>query len=80
MFQVEYPQVKVIKKEHLKEKMASSKVCCRDAIIHINLQFCDRIKQGLQHILAPIELGYLFGISNGAPGIDALVVMFRRRI
>lgn len=59
--------------------MAPSEVRCCDAILYINLQFGDGVKQALQHVLTPIELGNLFGASKCTLEVDALVVVFGRR-
>lgn len=61
MLLVEYAQIEVAEVQYLQEQMAASKVRRCHAILHINLELGDCVEQALQHLLAPVELRYIFG-------------------
>jgi hypothetical protein len=59
------------------EHMAARQVDGAITIGHVLLQFDDSIKQTLQYIITPIELGYVVSVCDGTPKINLAVIVLR---
>lgn len=51
MFHVEYTEIEVVEVEYLQEQMATGEVRRCHAVLYMDLELGDCIKQALQHML-----------------------------